>query len=154
MHNASTHQKKNFTIAGGQSMRQAGIDQETGLHHHMKLNVTMDATVTSEFSVCVQCDGGHPGVVVSFATDGSSVVTVGVGGTAQTLALPAGSESAVVEADLFTDGLITELFAGRGEVALSHTANDVVASGIGYKASGAATVAVELELWHMATSVF
>lgn len=154
LHNASTHQAKKFTIAGGQSLRQAGIDPETGLHHHMKLNVTLSATVKSEFDMCVQCDGGHPGVVVSFATDGSSAVTVGVGGTSQTLTLPTGSDAAVVEAELFTDGLITELFAGQGEVALSHVAQDVHASGIGYKASGAAVVAVELELWHMVTSVF
>ena len=157
LHNASAHLKRAFAVAGGQSLQQSGIDRETGLHHHMKLNVTVSATVASNFAVCVQCDSGHAGVVVSFVADGKSSVTVGVGGTSQTLKLAAGSDKAVVGADVFTDGLITELFAGEGEVALSHMAKDVVANGIGYKASGAAgmpPVAVELELWHMETSVF
>ena len=58
-----------------------------------------------------------------------------------------------VSADVFTDGLITELFAGSGQVALSHTVGSVVASGVGYIAYGS-PARVEIELWGMEQSVF
>ena len=154
LHNASTHQAKSFTVAVGQSVQQAGIDAETGLHHHIKLNLTVNAKVTSTFSVCVQCDGSHPGVVVSFASHGKSSLVASVGGSSQAVKLPAGSDTVTVGVDIFTDGCIVELFALDGAVALSHTTgSSVAASGIAYKASGAAAQ-VELELWGMEPSVF
>jgi hypothetical protein len=61
LHNASTHLAQSLTVAAGQSVRQAGVDTDTGLHHHIKLNVTLE--VAGTFSICVQCDGAHPGVV-------------------------------------------------------------------------------------------
>ena len=59
-----------------------------------------------------------------------------------------------VSADVFTDGLIVELFAGSGQAALSHTVGSVAASGVGYIAYGSSPATVEMELWGMEQSVF
>jgi sucrose-6-phosphate hydrolase SacC (GH32 family) len=157
LHNASAHLARSLTVDAGQSVQQAGIDQATGLHHHIKLNLTVNAKVASSFSVCVQCDSTHPGVAVSFVSHqgtvrGRPALVVSVGGSSQTVELPIESNTVVVGADIFSDGQIVELFALDGQVALSHIAH-VDASGIAYKASGAAA-RVELELWGMEPSVF
>jgi len=180
LHNASTYLAKTLTIAGastGYSMLQ-GVDQQTGLHNHLKLNVTLSAKTSGNFSVCVQCDGaGHSGVVVSVMVDvdgaAAAAVSVRLGGMTQALSLPSTAATATARdddddddddatagatvticAEIFTDGLITELFAGAGEVALSHTVGSVAASGVGYTAHGSSPAIVELQLWGMEQSVF
>ena len=99
-------------------MRQDELDQHTGLHHHLKLNLTLDAQVASTFSVCVQSAGAcaHPDVAVSFALHlpgtvrDKTALELSVGGTSQTLELPPGSETAVeVSAEIFTDGQVRRM---------------------------------------------
>ena len=148
----------------------AAIDQQTGLHHHLKLNVTLSAEASGNFSLCVQCDDDHSGVAISVLVDvtaGALAVVVSLGGITQPVNLLANAAAGpvgegvhdrvgatvTVSADVFTDGLITELFAGSGQVALSHTVGSVVASGVGYIAYGS-PARVEIELWGMEQSVF
>ena len=58
-----------------------------------------------------------------------------------------------IQAEIFTDGVITELFAGGGEAALSNTVENIAAIGIGYMVQGTSPI-VELQLWGMQQSVF
>lgn len=136
-----------------------GVCLQTGLHNHIKLSVTF-STTAGNISLCVYCDArGHTGVGVSLSRDEAGTVSVSLGGTTQQLAQPqisvAGqatnaSNGQTIKADVFTDGVITELFAGEGEAALSHTADHLEASGVGYMAG----VGGELQLWGMQQSVF
>ena len=139
---------------------------QTGLHHHMKLNVTFGIT-PSKFSLCVYCDDhNQAGVGITLALDEQGTVSVSLGGTTQRLTRPQVSaphaaangplhSTPTVAMEVFTDGVITELFAGRGEAALSHTVSDIQASGVGYMmGSGSPTASVELQLWGMQQSVF
>lgn len=179
LHNDSSHFAKTITVAPSDDLGPGRrytmldpdvIDQQTGLHHHLKLNVTLSAEASGNFSLCVQCDDGHPGVAISVLVDasaGASAVAVSLGGMTQPFALlatgagPVGDgvddrglgATVTVSADVFTDGLITELFAGSGQVALSHTVGSVAASGVGYIAYGS-PARVDIELWGMQQSVF
>jgi hypothetical protein len=118
LHNASTHLTRSLALNAGQSVRQAGLDQHTGLHHHLKLNLTLDAEVASTFSVCVQSAGAcaHPDVAVSFALHlpgtvrDKAALVLSVGGTSQTLELTPSQTGAVeISAEIFTDGQVRQM---------------------------------------------
>ena len=79
LHNHSSHLAKTLSVApsGGSSgggrykmLEPAVIDQQTGLHHHLKLNVSLSTEATGNFSLCVQCDDDHSGVAISVLVDG------------------------------------------------------------------------------------
>ena len=41
-----------------------GIDQLTGLHNHIQLNITLSTKADAGVSLCVQCSNGGQGVVI------------------------------------------------------------------------------------------
>ncbi len=133
---------------------------QTGLHNHIKLSVTFGITACN-VSLCLYCDdNGHAGLAATLAVDEGGTVSVSLGRTTQQLTQPQNSVAGhlaksvsngqTVKAEIFTDGVITELFAGEGEVALSHTADRLEGSGVGYMAGARG----ELQLWGMKQSVF
>ena len=163
LHNTSTHLAKEFTPIAGASLLNftmlEGVDQPTGLHNHIQLNITLSTKADAGVSLCVQCSDGGQGVVIEVqlsAVGARPALSATLGGAKQPLTLPAASiaaGSARVTADIFTDGAVIELFANGGEVALSHTVAVAHGHGVGYSASGAGG-AVAMGLWQMQQSVF
>ena len=155
LHAAGSHVHKAATVAPAGFTYLDGVDKPTGLHHHMRLNVTLALNGTSSGAtlvVCVLCGPGDSGVQASVELSSAPTLSATLAGVTLPLPPPTGA-TATVTLDMFVDGAIVELFVFGGEQTAYHAVSSARSFGVGLAATGS-PAPVALDLWRMEQSVF